>query len=68
MPFFRTYVFDLDDASREKGCRPSDFFSCDILMHEDGTRCPTENNELLELASPPFQQDESVQSRHLISG
>lgn len=56
MPFFRTYVFDLDDTSREKGCRPSDFFACDILMHEDGTFFPSEENELLELA-PPFHYD-----------
>lgn len=27
-------------------------------MHKDGSYCPTEENEILELASPPFHYDE----------
>jgi hypothetical protein len=50
MPFFRSYVSDLDDASREKECRPSDFFACDILINEDGTLCPNEDSNLFELS------------------
>ena len=67
MPFFRTYVFHLDDASRERDCPPSDF-ACDILMHKDGTHCPAEDSEALQLAPPPFRHGEADHKRHLIGG